>query len=470
MATHHDGLLDPLKQRQVTVVMVPFPAQGHLNQLLHLSRLISSYQVPVHYVGSSIHNRQAKVRVHGWNPISVSNIQFHDFPMPFLSPPPDLTAPIKFPAHLQSAFEAISHLRQPVAELIRKLSATARRVIVVHDDLMASVIQDVAVIPNAESYSFHSTSAFFTSIYLWETMGKPFSIDGDILKDLPSLDGSLTPEFMEFVEFQFQFLNHKSAGDIINSNRTIEGPFLDLLSKEPIAMNTKKWAFGPFNPVAVLPFERFSSRHKSLEWLDKQPPNSVIYVSFGTTTSLTDEQIRELAEGLDKSGQKFIWVLRDADKGDVFDGMCRRAELPEGYEEKVQSKGIVVRDWAPQLEILQHRSTGGFMTHCGWNSCMESITTGVPIVTWPMHSDQPRNSFMLTKLLKVGLCLKDWRRRDELVTASMIEEVVRRLMASEEGDEVRKRAEEMGQAVRASMNQGGVSRMELESFIAHISR
>ncbi|XAR68490.1 Trans-zeatin O-beta-D-glucosyltransferase [Bertholletia excelsa] len=89
---------------------------------------------------------------------------------------------------------------------------------------------------------------------------------------------------------------------------------------------------------------------------------------------------------------------------------------------------------------------------------------GVPIVTWPMHSDQPWNSHLVTKVLRIDLTLKDWRRRDELVRSSMVEEVVRKLMTSEEGEEVRKRAEAIGKAVRESVATGGVSRMELDSF------
>lgn len=113
-------------------------------------------------------------------------------------------------------------------------------------------------------------------------------------------------------------------------------------------------------------------------------------MSFGTTSSLSDKEIEELAIRLEKSLQKFIWVLRDADKADVFAGEERRAQLPEGYEVRLKGRGVIVIDWAPQLEILAHPSTGCFMSHCGWNSCMESISMGVPIAAWPMHSDQPR--------------------------------------------------------------------------------
>ncbi|KAA8517128.1 hypothetical protein F0562_017421 [Nyssa sinensis] len=168
----------------------------------------------------------------------------------------------------------------------------------------------------------------------------------------------------------------------------------------------KQWAIGPFNPVAISDDKKSNQRHKSLKWLDKQAPNSVVFVSFGTTTSLSDEQIKELAIGLEKSEQKFIW----------------------------------------------------------------SITMGVPIAAWPMHSDQPTNAVLVTKVLKVGVVVKDWARQGELVTSLTVEEAVRRLMASKEGNEIRKRAAEFGGAVRQSVAEGGVSRMELDSFIAHIIR
>jgi cis-zeatin O-glucosyltransferase len=132
--------------------------------------------------------------------------------------------------------------------------------------------------------------------------------------------------------------------------------------------------------------------------------------------------------------------------------------------------GLVVRDWAPQLEILSHPSTGGFMSHCGWNSTLESISMGVPIAAWPMHSDQPRNSVLITQVFKVGLVVKDWAKRDELIAASDIENAVRTLMETKEGDEMRERAMDLKNAIRISLQEGGVSRMEMDSFIAHITR
>ncbi|XP_076952261.1 zeatin O-glucosyltransferase-like [Bidens hawaiensis] len=122
------------------------------------------------------------------------------------------------------------------------------------------------------------------------------------------------------------------------------------------------------------------------------------------------------------------------------------------------------------MEILGHQATGGFMSHCGWNSCMESMTMGVPVAAWPMHSDQPRNAMLLTKVLNVGMYVRDWTQRNELVSSKVVKEVVTRLMVSDEGVEMRKRAAELGGRVRRSMMDGGIVRVELDSFVAHVSR
>ncbi|KAL8489504.1 hypothetical protein ACS0TY_024936 [Phlomoides rotata] len=457
--------------KDVAVLMVPFPLQGHLNQLLHLSRLISAYEVAVHYVTTATHIRQARRRVQGWDPISMSNIIFHELSsLSFQSPPPNPNASIMFPSHHQPLFNALPALRTPIAALLRDLSATSRRVVVIYDSLMGSVIQDFVQFPNAESYIFHSVSAYTIFFFLWENQGRPFAVDNEVLQNLPSIEGCFTPEFLNFVNKQQKYLKLNS-GRIYNTCRVVESPFLELLEKPQISGNKTQWALGPFNPVTN-PEERKneSSRHKCLKWLDSQGPNSVIFVSFGTTTTLPERQIQELAIGLENSKVRFIWVLRDADAGDVFADEFKRAVLPIGFEERVRDRGIVERDWAPQLEILGHSSTGGFMSHCGWNSCIESISMGVPIAAWPMHSDQPRNTVLVTEVLKIGLVVKDWARRNEVVKASVVERTVRKLMGLPEGAEMRKRAAELGGAVRKAVAEGGLTRLELDRFISHITR
>ncbi|KAL2483072.1 UDP-glycosyltransferase 73C3 [Forsythia ovata] len=290
-----------MADHQVAVVMVPLPAQGHLNQLLHLSRLISAYNIPVHFAGTTTHNRQAKARVHGWDPLATTNIHFHDFSTPpFHNPPPDPNATTKFPSQILPAFHASMELRHPIFSMVEKSLRKGQK-----------------------TFSLYS--------FYWEIVGKPLvKIEAEILNEVPSMEGCFVPELSEFSNLQKEAKKFHS-GDLFNTNRIIEGFYLDLLGNEKATGTDKIWAIGPFNPV-VIPERKNSNScsHKCLQWLDKQASNSVIFISFGSTSSLSDEQIKELALGLEKSGKKFIWVLRDADKGNVFEGDVRRASLPEG--------------------------------------------------------------------------------------------------------------------------------------------
>ncbi|XP_027065991.1 zeatin O-glucosyltransferase-like [Coffea arabica] len=473
-AQNQIGSIQEEETHEVTVVMVPLLLQGHLNQLLHLSRLISSYNIPVHYVGTATHTRQAKVRVQGWDPLAISNIHFHDFPVPsYETPPPDPNAPTKFPVQLIPMLKASIKLREPVYALLQQLSSTTRRLVVIYDSVTPYVIQDVDLIPNAESYSFMSVSAFTAYAYSWEKIGKPRVLEPEILEaleNLPSHASSLPQELKDFIKLQNESKPISSGGDLYNTCRFIEGPYLDLLAKASAADSHKQWAVGPFNPVEINEQKNTGQRHYCLEWLDKQGPNWVIFVCFGSNTSVSDEEATQIAIGLEKSGQKFIWILKDGDQGDVFKGEVRRVQLPGGFEERTEGRGIIMRDWAPQLEILGHSSTGGFMSHCGWNSCMESISMGVPVAAWPMHTDQYRNAILLEKVLKIGLSVRDWSRQDELETSMAVENAVRRLMDSAEGEEMRQRAKELSKAVKDSVMEGGTSRLEMDSFIAHIGR
>ncbi|MQL71304.1 hypothetical protein Taro_003644 [Colocasia esculenta] len=470
----------------VVVVMVPFPAQGHLNQLLHLSRLVAAHGVPVHFVGSATHNRQARVRVHGWDLAAFPKIHFQDLPVPhFPSPPPEPRATVKFPAHLQPAFEASAKLQAPLAPLLRSLSATARRVVVVHDSLMPFAAREAAGLPNAESYVFHSVSALAKLFFQWAARGKLEEKRPVVPAGIPllPLDGCYTEEFLAFLSRQFRKTPPDVAGRLLNTCRTVEPEFIDLLAREPFLQRKRLFAVGPLNPVELEDAGAggpVRPRHRCLEWLDRQPPHSVVYVSFGTTSSMSSQQIRELAAGLESSRQRFIWVLRNADRGDIFaagEGVDahkwqqreRDLQLPEDYERRVAGLGLVVREWTPQLGILGHRSTGLFMTHCGWNSCMEGLSMGVPMAAWPLHSDQPNNAVLVTEVLKVGVTVREWAQRDETVPSAAVEDAIRRIMVSGEGSEMRKRARELGASIRAGVSEGG-STVELDSFIAHITR
>ncbi|KAK4481694.1 hypothetical protein RD792_012602 [Penstemon davidsonii] len=335
----------------VAVVMVPLPCQSHLNQLLQLSIQMVSYGLSVHYIGSATHNRQAKLRTNGLKPNAMSKIQFHDLPTPpIAAPDPDPNSFNKVPVHLWPATEAYMNLRQPIGSLLEELSSKTRRTVIIYDRMVSEAVRDAVLLPNAESYAFNCLSAFNLFFILWEAMEKPFKVEGE-LRHIPSMK-----EFIPEAALDFIVSNtiEERAGDIHNTSIVVEKTYIDLMAREEISGKKQQWAIRPSLPTNFSSKNGTESRHKCLKWLDKQAPRSVIYVSFGTTTSLTDEEAGELAMGLEQSKQKFLWVLRDADKADIFAGEARRIELPDGFEERVKEDGMVVRDWAPQLEILAH--------------------------------------------------------------------------------------------------------------------
>ncbi|KAJ8528534.1 hypothetical protein K7X08_022226 [Anisodus acutangulus] len=147
-----------------------------------------------------------------------------------------------------------------------------------------------------------------------------------LLKKLPSFEGVTPAEVRDFIDSQHLYTDIRS-GDVHNTIKVIEGEFLDLLAQ---VERKQQWAIGPILPTKQ---NHISNRNNiCLEWLNKQPPRSVLYISFGTTSSFSDGEIKEFAMGLEQSKQKFIWVLRDAGRGDIFTGEARRIELPEGFE------------------------------------------------------------------------------------------------------------------------------------------
>ncbi|RWW78934.1 hypothetical protein BHE74_00012832 [Ensete ventricosum] len=363
----------------VAVVVVPIPAQ--------LLLLCGRPGVSVHYATSPTHIRQAKSRLHpAWGSGCVSQIRFHELPIPaFPSPPPDLnSASTKFPTHFQPLFDVFEHLRTPLSTL---LPPRRRR----------SPQRGILRLP----------------LRLGDELG-----DGGL--SLPPLDGIVTEEIEVFARRQLAEAT-SGAGTLINTCRPIEGEFIDLLSRESEHRDRKLFTVGPLSPMALL--LNGGCHRQPHECLGRS-----FYVSFGTTTSMSDEQVKELANGLLRSGQRFVWVLRDADRADIFteedNGNPQRMKLPPELEQKVEGTGMVVRGWAPQLEILAHPSMGAFVSHCGWNSCM-----GVPMIAWPMHSDQPTNAALVTEHLKVGVTVREWTPHgDEVVGRADIEEAIKRVM------------------------------------------
>ncbi|XP_047066705.1 cis-zeatin O-glucosyltransferase 1-like [Lolium rigidum] len=462
----------------VAVVAVPFPAQGHLNTLLHLSLRLASCGLPVHYAAPAPHVRQARARVHGWDPRAVRAIRFHDLDLPaYEHPPPDPTVATSFPSHLMPLLDAfVAHARAPLAGLLERVSARHRRVVVLYDRLSSFAAAEAARLPNGEAFCMQCVAVSYNVAI--KDAGHRLLHDHDMV--FHPVDVCMSEEFIEYIARTWDDCQGAAVGGmVLNTCRALEGEFIDEEAKSPEYTGQRIFAVGPLNPLldagARTPGQ---SRHECLDWLDRQPPASVLYVSFGTTSSLLAEQAAEIAAALRDSKQRFIWVLRDADRGVtdvVHEEEGAEAESPHAtmlseFTTQTEGTGVVITGWAPQLEILAHDATAAFMSHCGWNSTMESLSYGKPILAWPMHSDQPWDAELICKYLKAGLLVRPLEKRSAVVPSEAIREVIEKAMVSKEGLQMRKRAEKLGESIRASVADGGSSHKDLEEFIAHITR
>ncbi|OMO84296.1 UDP-glucuronosyl/UDP-glucosyltransferase [Corchorus capsularis] len=244
-----------------------------------------------------------------------------------------------------------------------------------------------------------------------------------------------------------------AKGIMVNTFEEIEGYTLNCLI-------SKGQNYPPIYPVGpVIDFNGPASpeldmaqRDKMMKWLDGQPESSVVFLCFGSKGSYGASQVKEIALGLEQSGFRFLWSLRTLPP---FDDQNPEEMLPEGFLERIQGKGMIC-GWAPQLEILGHKAIGGFVSHCGWNSILESLWYGVPIVTWPMYAEQQLNAFMMKELgLAVVMRLDYWRGQSEDVKADEIEKAVGLVMDG--GSEVRKKVKEMSEMARKAIVEGGSS-------------
>ncbi|KAK9749486.1 hypothetical protein RND81_02G129300 [Saponaria officinalis] len=199
-----------------------------------------------------------------------------------------------------------------------------------------------------------------------------------------------------------------------------------------------------------------------LTWLDEQPRGSVLFVSFGSGGSLSYLQLIELAHGLEMSEQRFLWVVRapndkvaNASYFSNENGRDPLDFLPKGYLDRIQGRGLVVPDWAPQVQVLGHEATGGFLTHCGWNSILESVVHGVSLIAWPLYAEQRMNAVMLTEGLKIAQRPKV--DEDSLVRRDEISTIVKGLMEGDEGKQIKIKMEELKESSSRVLSVDGSS-------------
>ncbi|KAL6576612.1 hypothetical protein OROMI_010888 [Orobanche minor] len=194
-----------------------------------------------------------------------------------------------------------------------------------------------------------------------------------------------------------------------------------------------------------------------ISWLHKQPPKSVIYVSVGSLAVMTKHQMYEIWHGLVNSGTRFLWVRRP---GSVIGLDSDSNEIPLELIRGTEERGCMV-SWAPQEGVLDHPAVGGFLTHSGWNSTLESIVTGKPMICWPYFVDQQVNSRYVEAVWKLGLDMKDTCDR------VIVEKMVKELMELRK-DEFLQRAEEMAKLAKSAVSSGGSSSADMGRLIEGI--
>ncbi|BFG39062.1 hypothetical protein CerSpe_253360 [Prunus speciosa] len=275
-------------------------------------------------------------------------------------------------------------------------------------------------------------------------------------------------QYLEYVRIGGEM--PRSDGILLNIWKDLQPKILDAFKDEsllggvlkvpvyPIGPLTQAvQSTGPTGPTGLIDGDLFN-------WLDKQPSESVIFVSLGSGGTLSYEQMTEMAWGLELSQQRFIWVVRPptskcADAAFFTSGKGDDdplSYLPEGFLNRTREIGLVVPIWAPQVDILSHPSIGGFFSHCGWNSTLESIINGVPMIVWPLYAEQRMNATLLSDELGVALRSKV-PPREGVVEREEIKRMVRKIMVEEDGFAIRGKVNELKLSAVKALSQGGSS-------------
>lgn len=272
------------------------------------------------------------------------------------------------------------------------------------------------------------------------------------LKDLPVVESESPDDLYRLLESMTRELK-ASSGLISNSFDELEPAKLIESGTREVPLPV--FSIGPFHKYFPATSSSLWKQDKSsLLWLDKQAPGSVLYVSFGSIVSIDAARFQEMAQGLLESEQPFLWVVRR--------GLVQGLDLlQDGFMDTIGGRGTIVQ-WAPQQEVLAHPSVGGFWTHCGWNSTLESICEGVPMICSPFFGDQRVNARFISNVWRVGLQLEENAGRRDIKSA------IRGLMVSQEGDEIRGRMMSLKDKVDRCLKPGGSSFNALQRLTAHL--
>ncbi|KAM7522138.1 hypothetical protein LguiA_012040 [Lonicera macranthoides] len=446
-----------VRKRQ-RVVLVPCPFQGHISPMLDL--------------GTALHSKGFSITIAHttFNSPDISN--HHDFT--FLPLADNLSEHNTFPGNLLAFLKTINNnceapLRKCLAEMIEQHGPHDQVVCIIHDTLMyySAAVANHMKIPSIVLYtnSAASVQAYFAIPPLQAEGHIPLkdSMLRDIVpglqplrfKDLP-LHNSELEDLLQIVSI---VRNVKTSSGIIwNTVDDLESSSMSQLQQY---YQLPFFSVGPLHKMAPSSSNSLLKEDYScIQWLDKQAPNSVIYISLGSLATMDHKELTEMAWGLANCGQPVLWVVRPNSVGD-----SEWVELlPEGFQEATGERVHIIK-WAPQKEVLAHSAVGGFWSHCGWNSTLESISEGVPVICRPYFGDQYVDARYISHVWRVGLQMEHDLERGE------IEKAIRTLMLDKEGEEMRQRATYMKEKIKLCTMKGGSSYNslnDLEEFISSL--
>ncbi|KAJ1292380.1 hypothetical protein BS78_02G386800 [Paspalum vaginatum] len=446
---HHTALLDSssiamaqqAERQQLSVIMFPWLAHGHINPYLELARRLTTttsaggVDVVVHLVSTPVnlaavaHRQTPRIRL----------VELHLPALPDL--PPALHTTKHLPARLMPALKRACDLAAPrFGALLDALSPD----LLLYDFLQPWAPLEAAArgVPAAHLNTCSAAAtAFFVHCLSADARAFPFDAVGlgtaeeeakyTALFALREDPDALVPErdrLLLSLARSSGFVAVKTCADI---ERAYMGYLSELLGGKEIV---------PCGPLLVgSESESDSETDRVVRWLDAQDPGSVVLASFGSEYFMSERQIAQMARGLELSGERFVWVVRFPKSGDG-DGDAARP-LPRGF---APARGLVLEGWAPQRRILSHASCGAFLTHCGWSSVLESLAAGVPMVALPLHIDQPLGANLAAEL---GAAVRVPQERFGEFRAEDVARAVRGAMRGEESRALRRRAGELREVV-----------------------
>ncbi|KAL8060969.1 hypothetical protein ABFX02_02G058300 [Erythranthe guttata] len=462
-------------------VCIPFPAQGHINPMLKLSKLLHTRGFFVTFVNTDYNHR--RLLKSGGVPAGLPDFRFATIP-DGLPPSASEDSTQDIPSLCDSTSKTCL---EPFRNLLTELNSSAGEAgvppvtCIVADGIMsftlkaAEALRLPAVVFWTVSgcgllaytqYKYLVQKGYIplkdmnqiSDGYLETTLDDVRGMKRIRLKDFPTFIRTTDPQdFMLNFAIQETDASHRATAIILNTFDALEQDTLHALSATyaPLPIYT----IGPLinhTTTTQAAASLWKEDHSCMEWLDAQHPGSVLYVNFGSIAVVTRQQLAEFAWGLADSRKPFLWCVRP----DAVEG--GGAAQPPEFTVEVRDRGMVV-GWAPQERVLKHPSIGGFLTHCGWNSTIESIANGgLPLICWPFFAEQQTNCRYSCVEWGIGLEIDNDVKRDD-VAAAVIE-----LMDGDKGKKMKYRALELKRKAEEATAPGGSSYMNLDKLIKDV--